>query len=146
MMPARMLQDDTPEPSYIQSAGLSATKKTVWEHNLRSADRYAGYKALWTKVIIRAAFDWVSYRDSTRLEYKKIADDSHRWLFEPNHLFNSFENICNLIDLHPETIRRWVSRLTKDHVAKIEHLERVPIGSTLAMAERRLMAGRGERD
>lgn len=90
----------------------------------RSVDRYVGYRALWMKVIIRAAFDWVSYRDSSKLEHKKIAEYANTWLFSDSELFNSFENVCHLVDLPPEKIRAWAKKLTKEHVAKIEHLER----------------------
>lgn len=87
-------------------------------------DRYSGVQALWIKVIIRAVFDWVSYRDSTRLPQKKYADGAHKWLFQSSNLFNSFENICEFLDLSPEKIRKWASSMSKDQVAKIEHLER----------------------
>lgn len=121
---------------------VSFTKRTVWELNQRSCDRYVGYRALWMKVIIRAAFDWVSYRDSNKLELRKIADSSYHWIFEPNRLFNSFENVCQLVGLAPSTIRSWVRTLTKEHVAKIEHLEREPNGTgpvTLMSAQHKLL-------
>jgi hypothetical protein len=111
-----------------------------WHATQRSMDPYVGYRALWMKVIIRAAFDWVSYRDVSKLEQRKEAEKAYKWLFAPNELFNSFENICQLVDLPPEKIRCWVKTLTKEHVAKIEHLEREST-SPLALleAERRLI-------
>lgn len=87
-------------------------------------DRYVGYRALWMKVIIRAAFDWVSYRDSDKLDKLKDAESGHNWIYGKGCLFNSFENICHMIDLPPEKIRAWAKKLTKDQVNKIEHLER----------------------
>src|SRR5258708_16430852 len=89
-------------------------------------DRYAGNRALWLKVIIRAVFDWVQYRDSTRLPQKKLADSARDWLFEPSELFNGFENICVSLDVDPTRVRKWASGLSRDQVAKIEHLEREP--------------------
>ena len=59
-----------------------------------SKDRYAGYRALLLKVIIRAIFDWVCYRDSTKLEKLKIAESAATWLFEPSKLFNGLDNFC----------------------------------------------------
>ena len=53
-----------------------------------SKDRYTGYRALLLKVIIRAIFDWVCYRDSTKLEKKKIADNAYQWLFEPSKQYD----------------------------------------------------------
>lgn len=89
-------------------------------------DRYAGVRALWIKVIIRAVFDWVAYRDSSRLIQRKLADSAYTWLFKPSDLFNSFENVCHMLDIDPERVRRWANTMSKDQVAKIEHLERYP--------------------
>lgn len=115
-------------------------KGPVWNATQRSVDPYVGYRALWMKVIIRAAFDWVSYRDATKIELRKEAEKAEKWLFEPSELFNSFGNICHLVDLPPEKIRTWVRSLTKEHVAKIEHLERESIDPlALLEAERRLI-------
>lgn len=86
--------------------------------------RYAGVRALWMKVIIRAVFDWVTYRDSTKLDKMKYAESAYNWLFKKSFLFNSFENVCKLLDIDPEKVRHNASRMTKDDVAKIEHLER----------------------
>jgi len=86
--------------------------------------RYAGIRALWLKVIIRAVFDWVTYRDSTKLDKRKYADSADAWLFQKNLLFNSFDNVCRQLDLDPNQIREQVRKMTKDDVSKIEHLER----------------------
>ena len=86
--------------------------------------RYAGVRALWMKVIIRAVFDWVTYRDSTKVDKKKYAEGAYAWLFQKNLLFNSFETVCRHLDLDPERIREQARKMTKDDVAKIEHLER----------------------
>lgn len=89
-----------------------------------SGDRYAGVRTLWLKVIIRAIFDWVTYRDSPRLMQKKLAESAASWLFEDSELFNGFENICGNLDVNPEDIRERARAMSKDDVAKIEHLER----------------------
>lgn len=86
--------------------------------------RYAGVRALWMKVIIRAVFDWVTYKDSTKLDKRKYAESADAWLFQKNLLFNSFENVCKQLDMDPERIRVQVKKMTKDDVSKIEHLER----------------------
>jgi hypothetical protein len=88
-------------------------------------DRHVGVKALWLKVIIRAVFDWVSYRDSTKPALKKLAENAENWLFNTGrNEFNSLENICEVIDLSASKVREWARTMTKDQVAKIEHLER----------------------
>lgn len=89
-----------------------------------SKDRYTGYRALLLKVIIRAIFDWVCYRDSLKLEKKKMAESAHSWLFESSTLFNGFENFCTILDISPERVREKARRMSKEQVAKIEHLER----------------------
>lgn len=132
---ARLRAELTPSVVYIPNRNRSA-----WDTPQRSVDRYVGYRALWMKVVIRAAFDWVSYRDSLKMEHRKEAERAYRWLFEKNELFNSFENVCHLVDLPPDKLRKWVMALTKEHVAKIEHLEREslsPIG--LLEAEKHLI-------
>jgi len=87
-------------------------------------ERYAGIRALWAKVIIRAVFDWVTYRDSPKLQQKKLAENAEQWLFHPNELFNSFESICRFLDVSPGVIRIRAREMTRDNVYKIEHRER----------------------
>lgn len=105
-------------------------------------DCYAGARALWAKVIIRAIFDWVSYRDSLRLQQRKLAESAEIWLFQRSELFNSFENICGLLDIAPERVRERARKMTKEEVAKIEHTDRMifPIPGT------RLLKGLGENE
>lgn len=133
-------------PLALRRLAVAAIPPTVYipqpysliESPQHGPDPYVGYRALWMKVIIRAAFDWVSYRDSMRLDQRKEADKAFKWLFKPNVHFNSFENICHLVDLPPEKIRTWVSSLTKEHVAKIEHLERESSTNQLALVQAEL--------
>jgi hypothetical protein len=116
----------------------NARKRSV----LGTPDRYAGVRALWLKVIIRAIFDWVCYRDSTKLEKRKIADNAYTWLFEPSTLFNSFENLCQFLDISPEMVRERARSMSKEQIAKIEHLERE--GSGEVAGARDLMVSGGD--
>lgn len=88
-------------------------------------DRYSGVRSLWLKVIIRAIFDWVTYRDSTKLLQRKLAENAEEWLFKPSLLFNSFENVSRYLDIDPDVIRIRAKKMSRDDVAKIEHLERL---------------------
>lgn len=88
-------------------------------------DRYSGFRALWAKVIIRAILDWVNYRDSTKLQQMKMAEQAYTWLFKPSELFNGFENVCKMLDIDPDYVREQAKKVTKDDVAKIEHIDRV---------------------
>jgi hypothetical protein len=104
----------------------------------RTVERYAGHKALWMRVIIRAAFDLASYKDDRRVALRKYADNAHKWLFEKSLLFNSFENICAMLGLPPEPIREWASTLTKEDVQKMEHLERGGVKDVQLLLSRRV--------
>lgn len=87
-------------------------------------DRYAGFRKLWGRVIQRAIYDWVAWRDSTKLDKRKAAELAEVWLFRPSVLFNSFENICHMLDIDPEAIRERARGFTKEEVLKAEHIER----------------------
>ncbi len=87
-------------------------------------DRYAGIRALWIKVIIRAIFDWVTYRDSLDLKHRKDAEGASAWLFKPSVVFNSFENVCYYVNLNPDDVREHIRMMSKEDAKKIEYLER----------------------
>jgi hypothetical protein len=90
-----------------------------------SEERYAGVRALWLKVIIRAIFDWVSWRDSKKPEHRKVAEQAHLWLFRPGKtVFNSLEGICEFLDISPAMVRSTALTMSKEQVIKVEHLER----------------------
>lgn len=99
------------------------------------------YRLLWIKVILRAAYDWVLYRNSKNSINRKIAKDAHSWLFEVAktkrkfiingeiealriELFNSLENICGFLDLDVDSVRKFAKTLTRDDIKKQEFLER----------------------
>jgi len=120
---------------YLQSIYLNAQSsgKKVSEHEC--------IRLLWIKVILRAAYDWVLYRNSKSHIAKKIAEDAHRWLFNPpkekisivignttrlveHQEFNSLENICDAIDLDVDSVRKFARLLTRDAIKKMEFLDR----------------------
>lgn len=90
----------------------------------RAVERYARLRALWVRVIVRAAFDMASHKEDRKVSCRKWADDAERWLFQKSYLFNSFVSICSMLDIDPEKFRAWAKRLTKDEVRKMEHMER----------------------
>ena len=107
----------------------------------KKIDQHECFRLLWIKVILRAAYDWVLYRDSSNNISKKIADDAYRWLFDPpkekktvkldnknvvifTQEFNALENICDSIDLDIDSVRRFANNLTRDQIKKMEFLER----------------------
>lgn len=107
-------------------------------------DRYAPYRLLWVKVIIRAAYDYALWKDSKDLRHRKFAEDARKWLFEPSDLENSLEHLCELWGLPLGKIRHFASNLTKEDVKKLEFKERQGRDLTQgALAEK--VAGPGER-
>lgn len=110
-------------------------------------DRYTGFRKLWFRVIQRAIYDWVAWRDSTKLDKRKQAELAEVWLFRHSILFNSFENVCQLLDVDPEAIRNRARAFTKEEVLKAEHIERsgrrldsllLPLASSEEWAQKRL--------
>jgi len=88
------------------------------------SDRYAPYRLLWVKVIIRAAYDYALWKDSKDLRHRKFAEDARKWLFETSDLENSLAHLCELWGLPLEKIRRFARNLTKEDVKKLEFKER----------------------
>jgi len=86
--------------------------------------RYAGVRAMWAKVIIRAMYDWAAYRDSDKLPLRKVADGAARWLFSTSESLNSLENICYMLEISPQIVREKARTMTKSEVSKIEHVDR----------------------
>jgi len=91
-----------------------------------------GCKTLLLEVVRRAAYDWVLYRTSRRLQHLRLAEDAHTWLFEekpghPNWVerarvgkhITSFISICSELDLDAETVRKYVRKLTVKNVMSV---------------------------
>lgn len=104
-------------------------------------ERFEGYKLIWYKVILRAIYDYVLYKDSKSTSLRRLADGAHRWLYEPDIKnvtvkfngrviereetpFNSFSNICHLLSLDTEGIRQTAKKLTRKDIRKIEFFQR----------------------
>jgi hypothetical protein len=95
----------------------------------------AGCRALWLEVIRRAAYDWVLYRTSTRIQQKEYASSAYSWLFEerpgtplwekrrkeqePGVMSTSFHAVCEFLDLDPEAVLRRIRLLTPKDVLSI---------------------------
>ncbi len=47
-------------------------------------ERFEGYKLIWYKVILRAIYDYVLYKDSKNTSLRRLADGASRWLYEPD--------------------------------------------------------------
>jgi hypothetical protein len=104
-------------------------------------ERFEGYKLIWYKVILRAVYDYVLYKDSKSPSLRRLAEGSYRWLYESDEKFrkkivkgreifldetpfNSFSNICELLSLDTDGIRKMASLLTRKDIRKIEFFQR----------------------
>lgn len=88
-----------------------------------------GARALLLEIVRRAAYDWVLYRSSSRLDQKILAEDAYTWLFEENEehphwkvrkedekLITGFVSICEAMDLGVEKVRSYIRQLTPNRV------------------------------
>ncbi|MDA4133072.1 MAG: hypothetical protein OK454_08110 [Thaumarchaeota archaeon] len=91
-----------------------------------------GSKTLLLEIVRRAAYDWILYRDSTRIIQRGLAAQAYEWLFVegPGHpswaermredkQCMSLIAVCESLDLDPETVRKHVRRLTPKHVMSV---------------------------
>lgn len=82
-------------------------------------------RVLLLEIVRRAAYDWVLYRNSRRLENRKLANDAYTWLFVegPGHPHwkqrktdgydaFSFISICELLGLDLEEVRARLRTIT----------------------------------
>lgn len=85
----------------------------------------ASCRALLLEIIRRASFDWVLYRNSSKLANKQLAESAYHWLFVEDESSKqwaqrerngkgmlSFLNICETMDIAPEKVRAKVRVLT----------------------------------
>ncbi len=83
-------------------------------------------RALLLEVIRRAAYDWVLYRQSSKLQNKQLAENAYHWLFVENEessswdlrergqkIITAFIAICDILDLDPDKVRARVRQLTE---------------------------------
>ncbi len=118
---------------YVQDSSSYSDRRKLPEHE--------AIRLLWIKVILRAAYDWVLYRDSKNNTHKKIASDACRWLFEisketvtikinnkwlivDSSGFNTLEKLCDVLDIDVESVRKFATKLTRGDVKKLEFLDR----------------------
>ncbi len=91
-----------------------------------------GSKALLLEILRRAAYDWVLYRESSKLQSKKLAEEAFIWLFQegaghPDWVqralerkeITSFLAICEALDLDPKAVRTRIRELTTKHVMSV---------------------------
>lgn len=100
-------------------------------------------RALLLEIVRRAAYDWVLYRDSTKIPYRELAHDAYQWIFveeptspswryrvEEEREFTGFVSICEMLEIDPEVMRERLRELTVKDVLSVgrpaEH-RRLPV-------------------
>lgn len=96
---------------------------------LDQARQAEGSRALLLEIIRRAAYDWVLYRGSSRIDQKQLAEEAYVWLFVegPDHphwairekegkTLTSLVTICDELELSVDTVREHVRSLTPNKV------------------------------
>ena len=91
-----------------------------------------GCKTLLLEIVRRAAYDWILYRDSTRLAQRALASQAYEWLFvenpgHPSWLERDREGkqcmslvaVCESLDLEPDSVRKHVRKLTPKNVMSV---------------------------
>lgn len=114
-----------PQPLVAREVSKETPPDPIGER-MREAE---GARALLLEIVRRAAYDWVLYRSSTRLDQKILAEDAYIWLFvededHPNwnvreqeeKELTAFVTICNELDLDVEKVRAHIRRLTPNKV------------------------------
>jgi hypothetical protein len=81
-------------------------------------------KILWARVILRALYDYVIWKDSDKLKDRRDFQTVKKWLFEPSALGNSLENLCRLLGWPTHLIREKALTMTREDVKKMEFRER----------------------
>jgi hypothetical protein len=93
------------------------------------ASQASGARSLLLEIVRRAAFDWVLYRSSRRIDQKLLAEDAYTWIFLENEdhphwkiriaegkQLTSFICICEQLDVDAERLRGYIRNLTPNRV------------------------------
>lgn len=92
----------------------------------------ASCRALLLEVVRRAAYDWILYRNSTKLQQRELANDAYQWLFvedtssacwqdrlSEDRTLTSLVTICEVLDLDRTFTRNTIRNLTIKDVLSV---------------------------
>jgi hypothetical protein len=110
-----------------------ALSEEVWDPDPQEPELDAGNcRALLLEIIRRASYDWVLYRDSSKLPQRELAHDAYQWLFvedqgtptwrdrlAEDRTFTGFVTICEMLDLDPTQTRATLRKLTIKDVLSV---------------------------
>lgn len=108
---------------------VPASKRRTVEEEELLLQEINGCKALLLEIVRRAAYDWVLYRGSSRLQHKQMAELAYHWLFletpdsqewkdraKEGKQVTSFTGICELLGLDVGMVRGYIKRMTAKSV------------------------------
>lgn len=83
-------------------------------------------RALLLEIVRRAAYDWVLYRSSSKLQNRALAENAYHWLFVEDESsgtwtqrqrngkeITAFVSICEMLDFDPDRVRDRIRTLTE---------------------------------
>jgi len=83
-------------------------------------------RLLLAALLRRAAYDIALYRESPRLDKRRLWIDAYRWMFDDSEKhFASFISICLMLDQDPAKIRRLTLKLRREDAKKLELVDHV---------------------
>lgn len=120
------------KPNQAKELGQFVDRASAWDpesyFEVNYSDQMAeagGCRALLLEIIRRASFDWVLYRNSSKLANKQLAEGAFHWLFIEDEKSQqwaqrvrngkgmlSFLTICETLDIEPNKVRKRVHKLT----------------------------------
>lgn len=131
--PVRLVKE-LPTPTKAELASLDL-RPSAWDPEPRDSVAAASCcRALLLEIMRRAAYDWVLYRSSSKLQDKRLAEDAYHWLFveEPTDRgptwdervaggkqLTAFVSICEALDLDPDSVRAHIRKLTVKNVMSV---------------------------
>lgn len=125
--------EDVPKVSREEVAAKVTLEENVWDPAPLEPELDAGNcRALLLEILRRASYDWVLYRDSSKLENKKLAEEAYIWLFEEDEnsasykdrikekrTLTAFVTICEIMDMDPDVVRSSIKKLTIKSVLSV---------------------------
>lgn len=111
---------------------VESHQTSAWDPEDSISDRQAeagNCRALLLEVIRRASYDWVLYRNSSKLQNKLLAENAYHWLFLEHEGtpvwaqrdrngkgMMSLIAICDALDIEPSEVRRRARELTEKDI------------------------------
>ncbi len=113
---------------FVENLRVSAWDPDEYAYSDRQAEA-GNCRALLLEVIRRASYDWVLYRNSSKLPNKLLAESAFHWLFVENESspvwtqrerngkgMMSLIAICDALDIEPSSVRRRARELTEKDI------------------------------